>query len=1065
VSPLVLDSALKLFLAFTQCGPRALATAFEAIVSPKLLSETKSDVNSHRFATIAGLKEFLFTLDFNTSVEEDTADLDSSQDLSNKQNTAASSNKKHNLDEMTTNSRASFSSMAGLPGGKANLACDFVWNCPTLFDHVFKGIKSPQKTLAGALIERPVLWPFVLVSGSLLGILANPNLNLGSIKLTLTVLKSACCSTLYPEVCQPAIVDVLSAVFLSMGGGVTLSAIFGRFGSLVDESKDLEFISYLFRRGTDREQYWKLFADSKEQEGNGNRKKSVAGVKEKQKEVKKPAARGKGKGDSKNALIEEPFNLPYEPDDTHPDPNHGPDSKFWASLLSTPYDDEHSKANHTVPLICCMQSGLQDLALLLIRIGVAVNACDNSGRTPLMFALVLSNGEILDALLASGALPDIVDGLGNPTIKYAFFSIPNECVEKLTKIGSDDVSEISFLGNTAYLEKMLGVGVEINVMDALGCCPIHFAVGLGTIMLELGGHSITVNSGVYSETPEKVIGICKRLVAVGAVAGGTNRSGVIPLHVACARGDFPLVQYLIEIGSPLSPNTLDGFGFLPLHFVAACYRPTAKDIIDILIQRGQGRTARKAIFSDNNAGQSKLSKYLSEVDSVLDFILGEASCPTVINGVRLSFMDILSSCTNTNLNCFHLALAGHALDDSPWSLYLSDDEFISGRLDLVMHLLSKVTPVERIPEIVSVVDSQGLTMLHALCLLGKPTGDISELYEHCIAYHIDIDAHCRHNVSKLNLPLEWTPLHAAIARSNYFLVSQLINKGADITISPYVHFLANFDNDDDVTKLIIETAATSPHFNMLLNNENQKSFGRDTDVGTPLHLAVRSEKVNLIKLLMQCKKVNPNAQDSGTGASPLMEACAIGNRKLVEAIMTDRDRVDMLLEDFTGNTCVEIVINTKNIELLEFFISTRRNDVVERLLLDKGGHFPSLLIQLESENIKLSESLAIEMTPIISREVIGDSPHSVKKSISDDQSTASDGMDESVKVITKERFSSLVTTRKRAQSLAVSKTKVQNSNKIVSLVVNAVNSTGIAQADFHAHSCFAEGKLYLNIEE
>eukprot|EP01041_Mallomonas_annulata_P002033 gene2033-3951_t len=1042
VLPVVMNSALELLYAIGTCGPKALSIAYESIMKPIVLEG--ENVEDKRLASATGLKDFLYQME--AAPAEDNEDCGGSLESSMHENHSTSSSPVRQS-SMGSSVISALNGGPPLPGGKANLAADYNWTAPMLFDQIFtKSSSFTQRTLATYVIEKPLLWPFVIMSGSLIALLSNHTLDVTSSTLAIKVLKILCRSPLYPDVCQPAIIDLFSGIFLSMGGGVALTSVIGRFGTLPHHEDGLALAEFLFQRGVVRENFWKKWQldHLPEQDamvnaiGHKNAKK-VKEVTKKLGHKDKPKGKGSQVGNDEHSSV-----FPCEPDETHPDPNHGPDAKTWAALLSTAFDDEHAKSPASVPLCGCLLAGLSTVSHQLIQVGVAVDTRDGYGRTVLMYALALGDTDIIPALLQAGAFIDAVDAEGNPTVKYAFFTLPPGALEQIL---SDTKSrEVKVNGLTTLLDIMLTAGAEMNVMDATGCYPVHYSVGLSSVQIVVNGYVINIFSDAYTQNNSRdtdaVLDVCKRVINAGANVNSCNHQGLLPLHVAAARGDLPLVELLVAKGYPLSINTLDCNGFLPIHYAAATCPPQAKKIIDLLVEKGNGRSIKEATFVDDRAGKSKSAKYLSQINAVLVEILGEASSPAVIKGVRLSSADIMAFCTKNGTNCFQLALAGHILDKLPSTPFLLPPvDNIDERIELVTYLFAKMTPSENLGTLLANADGFGMTFIHAISIVGVASSEPEHLLTVALGYCQDINVTCDYDIPQLHLPRRWTALHAAIARDDFYMTNNLIIEGADITVAPYVHFLSNFHTDPLIAELIIDDASNSPYFNWLLNGEKEASHGRHMKAGTPLHLAVRQGKPALVLALLKCKKVNPNAQDSTTGATALLEACELGRCDLVFAFASDKARIDLLVTDNHGRTCIDVAIQSYNTQILAALISMRKNDVVGRLVTVHDGEDCSLLKRLELENMRLADIL--------------NTPTEIKTDLSDRSLPVQDVVDAMYDETEEE-----VVNENSNENLEDIRAMLENSNSILSLLIATVNDAKGTGDDIHAHASFQHGNLY-----
>ncbi|KAI8920171.1 hypothetical protein DFJ77DRAFT_527493 [Powellomyces hirtus] len=85
---------------------------------------------------------------------------------------------------------------------------------------------------------------------------------------------------------------------------------------------------------------------------------------------------------------------------------------------------------------------------------------------------------------------------------------------------------------------------------------------------------------------------------------------------------------------------------------------------------------------------------------------------------------------------------------------------------------------------------------------------------------------------------------------------------------------------------------------------------RDHEGNTALHIAVSLGHQELVEALVQCSKVNVNAQDTESGYTPLHKAAFDGNLSLALAILRLRPDCDLSLRDREGNTCMDLLMST-----------------------------------------------------------------------------------------------------------------------------------------------------------
>ncbi len=99
-------------------------------------------------------------------------------------------------------------------------------------------------------------------------------------------------------------------------------------------------------------------------------------------------------------------------------------------------------------------------------------------------------------------------------------------------------------------------GADVNVRDAKGFTPLHFAVLRGQLL------------------------VVARLIDAGADVNARTRDNITPLVFAAAGGHFPIVQLLIDAGADVNAETILG---TPLD---GAERNKHRDVADLLRKHG-----------------------------------------------------------------------------------------------------------------------------------------------------------------------------------------------------------------------------------------------------------------------------------------------------------------------------------------------------------------------------------------------------------------------------------------------------------------------------------------------
>lgn len=322
-------------------------------------------------------------------------------------------------------------------------------------------------------------------------------------------------------------------------------------------------------------------------------------------------------------------------------------------------------------------------------------------------------------------------------------------------------------------------------------------------------------------------------------------------------------------------------------------------------------------------------------------------------------------------------------------------------------------------------------------------------------------------------PDSWTVLHGAIAGDNSALVDVLLKEGQqDLDSNYYAHFLACTNAGSTVCDQIVSACSSSAAYSTLLNFP-----GSCTGTARPLHLAARARNPHALSRLLRCSKVDPNARDNESDLTAVHETCLKDDIKMLQTFGQFADRLDLLSVDSKGKTCIDIAIDSKNVEMLKLLVKMRRNDVLERVLRVVGG--PSLLVQLEKENLSMAHALGY----------VTDSGEGRRSERADDEliviwEGAVDGMAQAMQETTIDDSTILPLSMTPLECLdpgyddkldipsptSISCTVLPTTqmllegNQMLRVLISAANDAGIPD-QYHYHSCFSKGLLFTEFVE
>lgn len=249
-----------------------------------------------------------------------------------------------------------------------------------------------------------------------------------------------------------------------------------------------------------------------------------------------------------------------------------------------------------------IQAGDREAALEMIRKRVDVNARQADGTTPLHWAVYKVDAELVKALLARGAKPNVVNHFGSSPLAEAVKIADLEIIRMLLKAGAD-VEAPNQDGQTALMlavrtgvfdvvKLLVDHGANVNAVEQWrGQTPLMWAAADGKpeIVELLVKKGADVNARAVVNDWENQItsepraqykpsgGLtpllyaaragCLRCVSAlldgGADINKPNPDGVTPLMIAIDNQHYDVAKYLLEKGA--NPHTWDWWGRTALY--------------------------------------------------------------------------------------------------------------------------------------------------------------------------------------------------------------------------------------------------------------------------------------------------------------------------------------------------------------------------------------------------------------------------------------------------------------------------------------------------------------------
>jgi ankyrin repeat protein/nucleoside-triphosphatase THEP1 len=206
---------------------------------------------------------------------------------------------------------------------------------------------------------------------------------------------------------------------------------------------------------------------------------------------------------------------------------------------------------------------------LLLDRGAQTEAADNNGRTPLSYAAINGNEDVLRLLLDRGAQIEAVDKDGRTPLLHAVLDGKNEAVRLLLDRGAQieaadkdgrtslsravirnkikSVQREGHENDDGIIRLLLDRGAQIEAADKDGYTPLLHAVIWNTDM------SVSWNRC------EKNAPIVRLLLDRGAQIKVADKDGRTPLLYAAKKGDEDTVRLLLDWGAQIEAADKDGF--------------------------------------------------------------------------------------------------------------------------------------------------------------------------------------------------------------------------------------------------------------------------------------------------------------------------------------------------------------------------------------------------------------------------------------------------------------------------------------------------------------------------
>ncbi|KAA0190673.1 Fibronectin type 3 and ankyrin repeat domains protein 1 [Fasciolopsis buskii] len=183
-----------------------------------------------------------------------------------------------------------------------------------------------------------------------------------------------------------------------------------------------------------------------------------------------------------------------------------------------------------------------------------IEAPDNLGFTPLMFAAQRNMLDMLEILIEWNANPDTQNDTGKTALMFASFKGNLECMETLLESGAEvrmtDQNGLTALHmatdgeQTRAIKLLVKFGADVEARDSsMGWTPLLRCAGLK-------------NNGNFDVACE--------LIRLGSIVDALDNDGKTPLHNSIINCHQPLCRLLLSYGASVDLITKNGYNALQL---------------------------------------------------------------------------------------------------------------------------------------------------------------------------------------------------------------------------------------------------------------------------------------------------------------------------------------------------------------------------------------------------------------------------------------------------------------------------------------------------------------------
>ncbi|WP_188153322.1 ankyrin repeat domain-containing protein [Wolbachia endosymbiont of Pentalonia nigronervosa] len=600
--------------------------------------------------------------------------------------------------------------------------------------------------------------------------------------------------------------------------------------------------------------------------------------------------------------------------------------------------DDQQRVEFLCYLICSKDFGVAEF---MIARGTKVNMTDGQGKKPIHYAAENGYWSVVESLLRKDAdFRDLNNNEQKPSLlRYSAKKLHWDIVMIFIQSKNNSCSGVDLLSNIADLP-MDRDKYFAHLEDKQKMRFLQYVISIGNL---------------------DITRFCiERLIQKGKISdiNTPNRYGKTFLHLAAQDGQLEIAQYLVD-KKRANVNATTNTGSTPLHLAS---QSNKLNMVEYLTEKGAILTVTNASLNTpkdlaTEKGYTNVAKFLRQAQERLNSSLVVAINEGNINLVKKLIeqgadFNVKDNRDMTPLQLAakndHLSIVKYLIEEKGVNSSNIFDAVESGCLGLVRYLVDKGIDI-------NTRGSYGSTLLHLAALNGKLE---------IVRYLVERGANLSFSDDSGKIPLEVAHdksiidflkqarrrlnegLISVTREGNFYLVKELIEKGADINIESnkkcesgwtLLH-IATYYNHLNVVQYLVEKganfnakdssyygyipmhyAAERGHLDILkyfinegayINTEGERGW-------TLLHIATYYNHLNVVQYLVE-KGANFNAKDSYYGYTPMHYAAERGHLDILKYFINEGAYINT--EGERGWTLLHVATYHKHLDVVKYLV-------------------------------------------------------------------------------------------------------------------------------------------------